>query len=300
MNMKGNIILILLFLATSVSSFSQELNATVVVNYQNVETNETRVFKDMETSFAQFLNNRKWTGDAYAQEERINCNFIITIDQMPSVSDFQAAVQIQSSRPVFGTNYETLLLNFADRDWTFRYVEDQPLNFNPNSFTDNISSLLAFYAYIIIGMDYDSFSNLGGQPYFETAQQIVVNAQQQGGGWDQFGGNQRNRYWLVENMINPQMIPIREGLYNYHRQGLDLFAAEEDEGRSNILEAIQGMEEVSKLFPQAIAIISFFDAKNEELVSVFTKGDPAVRRDAYNALVAINPSETDTYQAIIR
>lgn len=298
--MKGNITLILLFLATSVSSFSQELNATVVVNYDNIETNETRVFEDMEISFSQFLNNRKWTRDAYAPEERINCNFIITIDQMPSVSDFQAAVQIQSSRPVFGTNYETLLLNFADRDWTFRYVEDQPLNFNPNSFTDNISSLLAFYAYIIIGLDYDSFSNLGGQPHFETAQQIVVNAQQQGGGWDQFGGNQRNRYWLVENMINPQMIPIREGLYHYHRQGLDLFVAEEDEGRSNILKAIQGMEEVSKLFPQAIAIISFFDAKNDELVSVFTKGDPAVRRDAYNTLVAINPSETDKYQSIIR
>ena len=290
---------IILLIVVSQASFSQELNATVRVSGQNLPASADRVVEDMETAFAQFLNNRRWTENSYAAEERINCNFIITIDNMPSVSDFTATVQIQSARPVFGTNYETLIFNFADRDWSFRYTEDQPLNFNPNAFTDNITSLLSFYAYMILGMDYDTFSNLGGQSYFELAQQVVVNAQQQGGGWDQFGGNRRNRYWLVENMINPQMIPIREGLYQYHRQGLDIFADEEDKGRANILEALQGMEEISKLFPQSIAIISFFDAKNDELISVFTKGDPADRREAYNTLVAINPSETDKYQVII-
>ncbi len=297
--MKCSIILFLALLC-SAKGIAQELNATVQVNYQNVQTTETRIFEDMETSFSQFLNNRKWTNDTYAPEERINCNFIITIDLMPTVNDFEATVQIQSSRPVYGTSYETIVLNFADRDWNFRYVEDQPLNFNVNNFTDNITSLLAFYAYIIIGLDYDTFSELGGQPYFEIAQQITVNAQQQGLGWDQFGGNQRNRYWLVENMINPQMIPIREGLYSYHRQGLDLFMEEEDKGRENILEAIQGMEEVRKLFPQAIALISFFDAKNDELVSVFTQGDPSVRRSAYYTFVEFNTSQTDKYQSIIQ
>jgi len=299
-NMKYSSLLIVLIILCNTASLAQELNATVRVSGQNLPASADRVVDDMETAFAQFLNNRRWTEDSYASEERINCNFIITIEDMPSVTDFTATVQIQSSRPVFGSNYESLVFNFADRNWNFRYAEDQPLIFNPNAFTDNITSLLSFYAYIVLGMDYDSFSNLGGQPYFELAQQIVVNAQQQGGGWDQFGGNRRNRYWLVENMINPQMIPIREGLYQYHRQGLDIFADEEDEGRSNILEALQGMEEVSKLFPQAIAIISFFDAKNDELISVFTKGDPADRRAAYNTLVAINPSETDKYQVIIQ
>lgn len=292
-------ILTILFTLISSASFSQELNATVRVSGQNLPASANRVVEDMQNAFAQFLNNRKWTEHTYAAEERINCNFIITIDDMPSVSDFTATVQIQSSRPVFNTNYETLIFNFADRDWSFRYTEDQPLNFNPNAFTDNITSLLSFYAYMILGMDYDSFGNLGGQPYFELAQQVVINAQQQGGGWDQFGGNRRNRYWLVENMINPQMIPIREGLYQYHRQGLDIFSDEEDKGRANILEALQGMQEISKLFPQSIAIISFFDAKNDELISVFTKGDPSDRREAYNTLVAINPSETDKYQVII-
>ncbi|WKN42293.1 DUF4835 family protein [Tunicatimonas pelagia] len=296
--MKYSLFIVFVILSSQ-ASWAQELNATVRVSGQNLPASANRVVDDMETAFAQFLNNRKWTQDNYAPEERINCNFIITIEDMPSVTDFTATVQVQSSRPVFGSNYETLILNFADRDWNFRYAEDQPLIFNPNAFTDNITSLLSFYAYIVLGMDYDSFGNLGGQPYFELAQQIVVNAQQQGGGWDQFGGNRRNRYWLVENMINPQMIPIREGLYQYHRQGLDIFAEEEDEGRSNILEALQGMEEISKLFPQAIAIISFFDAKNDELISVFTKGDPSDRKQAYNTLVAINPSETDKYQVII-
>ncbi|MEQ9439449.1 MAG: DUF4835 family protein [Cyclobacteriaceae bacterium] len=298
--MKYRITATLAFVLMSLWAVAQELNATVRVNNQNVESTGTQVFEDMETSFAQFLNNRKWTDDAYAPEERINCNFIITIDKMPTSSDFEATVQIQSSRPVYGTNYETLLLNFADRDWSFRYVEDQPLNFNASSFTDNISSLLAFYAYIVLGLDYDSFSELGGQKYFETAQQIVVNAQQQGGGWDQFGGNRRNRYWLVENMINPQMRPVREALYNYHLLGMDQFMEKEEDARKNILEALQGMQEVSKLFPQSISIIAFFDAKNDELISVFTKGEISARREAYNTLVAINPSETDKYQAIIK
>nr|WKN37097.1 DUF4835 family protein [Tunicatimonas sp. TK19036] len=298
--MKRSILIAAGLIFLSYWGVAQELNATVRVNYQNVGSTGTSVFEDMETAFSQFLSNRKWTDDTYAPEERINCNLIITIDQMPSVSDFTATVQIQSSRPTYGSSYETLLFNFADRDWTFRYVEDQPLNFNANTFTDNITSLLAYYAYIILGLDYDSFSELGGQKYFETAQQIVVNAQQQGGGWDQFGGNRRNRYWLVENMINPQMRPVREALYNYHRLGLDQFADKEEDARKSILESLQGMQEVSKLFPQSIAIIAFFDAKNDELISVFTKGDISARREAYNTLVAINPSETDKYQAIIK
>ncbi|MEO0332712.1 MAG: DUF4835 family protein, partial [Bacteroidota bacterium] len=142
---------IILLIAVSQTSFTQELNATVRVSGQNLPASADRVVEDMETAFAQFLNNRKWTEHTYAAEERINCNFIITIDNMPSVSDFTATVQIQSARPVFGTNYETLIFNFADRDWSFRYTEDQPLNFNPNAFIDNITSLLSFYAYMILG-----------------------------------------------------------------------------------------------------------------------------------------------------
>lgn len=292
-----------LFLVTiSVSPlFAQELNANVVVNYQNVQTTETRVFSDMEKAFQQFLNNRKWTDEAFAPEERINCNFVINIEQMPSVGSYQATVQIQSSRPVYGTSYESLMLNFADRDWIFQYAESQPLEFNINSYTDNITSLLAYYAYIILGLDYDSFSELGGQEYFEKAQLIVSNAQQQGGeGWDQFGSNRRrNRYWLAENFINPQMTPVRQGIYNYHRKGLDTFLENEEESRQNMLAALKEMQKVSKLFPQSILLISFFDAKNDEIISTYSKGGMQIRRDAYNALVEINPTMIDDYSVII-
>ncbi|WPP52479.1 type IX secretion system protein PorD [Catalinimonas niigatensis] len=296
-------LLVIFLISAAIGSLhAQELNANVVVNYQNVQTTETRVFTDMQNAFQQFLNNRKWTDDTYAPEERINCNFVINIEQMPSVGNFQATVQVQSSRPVYGTSYESLMLNFADRDWVFQYVESQPLEFNINSYTNNITSLLAYYAYIILGMDYDSFSKLGGQEYFEKAQLIVTNAQQQGGeGWDQFGSNRRrNRYWLAENFINPQMIPVREGIYNYHRKGLDTFLENEEESRQNMLNAIKEIQKVSKIFPQSILLISFFDAKNDEIISTYSKGGTQIRRDAYNALVEINPTMVDDYSVIIK
>jgi len=299
---KVRILLLLFFSVLNATPLlAQELNANVVVNYQNVQTTETRVFEDMQNAFRQFLNNRKWTDDSFAPEERINCNFVINIEQMPSVGNFEATVQIQSSRPIYGTNYESLMLNFADRDWQFQYTESQPLEFNPNNFTTNISSLLAFYANIILGLDYDSFSELGGQQYFETAQLIVSNAQQQGGqGWNQFGSSRRrNRYWLAENFINPQITPVRRGIYQYHRQGLDTFMEDEEESRKNMLSALNEMQEVSKIFPQSILLVSFFDAKNDEIISTYSKGDTQVRRDAYNALVEINPTLVEDYSPII-
>lgn len=301
--MRKLLILLTAFTILSFPGMGQELNAIVRVNHQAVQTTETRIFQDMETSFAQFLNNRKWTDDTYKGEERINCNLVITIDQMPSPSSFSATVQVQSSRPVYGTGYESLMLNFADRDWQFQYTESQPIDFNENTFTSNIASLLAYYAYVIIGLDYDSFSEMGGTPYFEKAQMIVTNAQQSGSdpGWDQFGSNRRrNRYWLAENFINQQMQPVRKGMYTYHRKGLDMFIANETESRANILTTVKAIEEVRKIQPQSILLIAFMDAKHNELVSIFSKGDPQIRREAYNSLVAIDPTQTDKYSVIIK
>lgn len=279
---------------------AQELSANVRVNYQNVQTTETRVFEDMQQAFQQFLNNRKWTNDVFATEERINCNFVINIEKMPSIGNYEATVQIQSSRPVYNTSYETLVLNFADRDWQFQYVESQPLEFNLNNFSTNITSILAYYAYIIIGLDYDTFSELGGTEYFERAQQIVNNAQQQGPGWDQFGSNRRrNRYWLVQNLLNQQMTPVRKAVYTYHLKGLDTFIQDEETSRRNILGGLNEMQEIAKLFPQSILLISFFDAKNDEIINIFSKGGMQIRREAYNALVKINPVQTEKYDVIL-
>ena len=219
-------------LLISFSSQSQELNCRVIINADQVQTTERSIFTDMETAFAQFLNDRKWTNDEYLPEERINCNFILTLDPnetQPGLGKFGASVQILSSRPVYGTDYETVVFNFADRDWVFEYFQSQPLQFNESAFLNNITSLLAYYAYVIIGVDYDSFSEMGGTRYFQLANQVVINAQQSGyPGWQQFNSI-RNRYWLTENLLSTTFEPVRKGYYNYHIKGLDIFMDKPDE-----------------------------------------------------------------------
>jgi hypothetical protein len=266
-----------------------------------VETTERRVFKDMESSFFQFMNGRRWTNDVFTNSEKINCNMIITIESRPTVGNFTASVQIQSSRPVFNSNYESLIFNFADRDWQFQYTESQPLEFNDNSYTNNITSMLAFYAYVIIGLDYDSFEKLGGTPHFEKAQLTVNNTQQANRpGWSQFEGNFRNRFWLSENLNSQQMVAVREAIYNYHRLALDKFNENPDEGRRLVVQVLKDLQQASKRKPNSILIISFFDAKNDEITSMLSQGNIQVRREAYEIVKELDPSNTAKYESIIK
>jgi hypothetical protein len=293
-------LLILLLVVVAGPILAQELNCKVVVNADQIETQDRRVFRDMELAFSQFLNTRKWTDDQYRTEERINCNLIITISQMPSIGSFFATVQIQSARPIYNSTYESLILNFADREWQFEYVESLPLEFNENVFLSNLTSMLAYYAYIIIGLDYDSFSELGGTPHFQRALNIVNNAQQANRpGWNSLGNN-RNRYWLIENLTNPQMVEIRRGLYTYHRLALDDFNKDPDAARQKILGVLRNVKRVRDINPSAILVISFFDAKADELVNIFSDGAVQVKREAFDILTATDPSKRDKYQRIIR
>ena len=280
----------------------QELNCRVIINAEQVQTTERSIFTDMETAFAQFMNDRKWTDDEFLPEERINCNLILTLDPnetQPGVGKFGAWVQILSSRPVFGTDYETVVFNFADRDWVFEYFQSQPLQFNDNAFLNNITSLLAFYAYVIIGMDYDTFSELGGTRYFQDANQVVINAQQSGyPGWQQFNSI-RNRYWLMENLLSTTFEPVRKGYYNYHLKGLDIFLDQPDEARTNVLTGLKGLQNANKSRPSAILIVSFLDAKAEEVTQIFNEGNPAIQRQAYEILTSLDPSRSDTFKSII-
>lgn len=287
------------FAVLASSSFAQELNCRVIVNAQQVETTERGIFQEMETEFAKFLNNTKWTNDTFNDEEIINCNLIINISEMPSIGLFKATVQVVSSRPVFGTNYESVILNFADRDWDFEFTQSQPIRFNENTFTNNISSLLAFYAHVIIGMDYDSFSELGGDPHYEKAFNIVNNAQQSNyRGWQQFN-SVRNRYWLVENLRNPQLEGIRKAIYTYHRSGLDIMTEEKEEAEGNILTALSDVQKANRARPRSILTIAFMDAKNSELTKLFAESTLAKRRQAYNLLNSIDPSRSDDYKVLI-
>lgn len=278
---------------------SQELNCNVIVNADRVETTDRRIFQDMQTAFSQFLNNRRWTDDNYDVAERINCNLVITIEEMPIVGTFKATVQIQSSRPVYGTSYESLMLNFADRDWHFEYVESQPLDFNENSFSSNIASMLAYYAYIILGIDYDSFETLGGTSFFERANNQVILAQESNmPGWKQFD-SQRNRYWLAENFLSPIFTPVRESIYLYHIQGLDLFLENPDASRNTILEVLKKLQVANRSRPNSIFTIAFLDAKSNELINIFSEGDMNIRRQAYEILRTLDPTLTSKLGKII-
>lgn len=293
-------ILFILITLFPLTSLAQELNCAVSINASQIQTSDAGVFRDMENSIEQFMNGRKWTNDTYKIHEKILCNILITITKMPAIGSFSASVQVQSARPVYNSTYTSLLFNFADRDWEFEYVESMPLEYNDNTFTSNLTSMLAFYAYLIIGLDYDSFSELGGTPYFQRALNVVNNAQQSNlPGWQAIGSN-RNRYWIVENLNNPQMAELRKALYHYHRRGLDTFESNPDESRQIILNGLKEIKKVRDINPNSILVVSFFDAKGKELANIFSDGNIQIRRQAYDIITAIDPSNRSNYEKIIQ
>jgi len=289
---------VVILLLISIGLFGQELNCKVTINADQIQTTDRSVFKDMERAFATFLNSRKWTTDSYKNFERINCSLFLNINKMPSIGNFEANVQIASARPVFNTNYETVLFNFADRDWDFEYIESLPLEYNDNTYLTNLTSMLAFYAYIIIGMDYDSMSELGGTPYFQKAFNVVNNAQGANrSGWQGLG-NSRNRYALIDNINNPQMLDLRKNTYKYHRLALDTFGKTPDQSRTQVLDVLKSVKKVWTVYPNSILVISFFDTKATELVNIFSEGSLPVRREAYDILTGIDPKR-NIYQKIV-
>jgi hypothetical protein len=290
-------LILLLSLVTRIT-FAQELNCKVTINADQIPTTDRNVFKDMERGIATFMSTRKWSTDTYKNYERINCTIFLNISRMPSIGSFIASAQITVARPVYNSNYETVLMNFADREWEFEYIESQPLEYNDNAYINNLTSMLAYYAYIIIGMDYDSFSEKGGDPYFQKALMVVNNAQSSGRpGWQSIGSS-RNRYNLIENINNTQMTELRKSTYRYHRLGLDTFDKTPDESRQTILTILKNYKTVWQIYPNSIFIISFFDAKSNELVNIFSDGNMNVRREAYDLLTAIDPKR-NIYQKII-
>jgi hypothetical protein len=280
------------------ASVGQELNFKVTINADQIQTTDRGIFKDMERAFANFLNTRKWTPDSYSGHEKINCTLFLNITKMPSIGNFAANAQITSARPIYNSNYETVVLNFADREWEFEYIESLPLEYNDNTYISNLTSMLAFYAYVILGMDYDSFSELGGSPFIQKALIVVTNAQSSNRiGWDAMSSN-RNRYSLVENLNNPQMVELRKNTYKYHRLALDSFDKTPDQSREIILEVLKNVKKVWTIYPSSIFVISFFDAKATELVNIFSEGSLPIRREAYDILTAIDPKR-NIYQKII-
>ncbi|MFC5625575.1 DUF4835 family protein [Algoriphagus winogradskyi] len=299
--MKKGIIL-LLFFCQIFTGFSQELNFTVIINSDRARIQNTNIFAQMKTSFEQFLNGRSWTTDEFRPEERIKGNLLITINDVPQVGTYNATVQIQTVRPVYGTNYESLVFNFADRNWSFDYVESQPLEFNRFTFLNNISSLLAFYAQIALGLDYDTFESRGGSEFFAAANDIVNNAQQSGRpGWTQSTSDRRNRYALNNDIYTSSVFSvIRDAYYLYHRQGLDILQIKPEEAYQNMLEAIRILAEANKTQPNGIFVISFMDAKSDEITSIMKNASLEIRTEIVELLLEVDPNNARKYNELLK
>jgi hypothetical protein len=245
-----------------------------------------------------FLNGRKWISDPILPQERIECSFILNIVSWDGGSSFSGELQVQSSRPVFNATYTTTLLNLNDKDFDFTYNEGQTIDYSDQNFISNLSSVMAFYAYVIAGFDYDSFSRYGGSAYFALAQQVVINAQTSSyKGWKAFDSN-INRYWLAENLNNKTYAPLRSLMYDYHRNGLDVMADNAPKGRGAITALLPVLTQTDRQRIGSMLPLLFFTAKSDELVSIFSNADPQERIPAMNLLIQADPSNGMKYQAL--
>ena len=282
----------------SLSVHSKDLNARVQILAPQIANSNKRILDILESSIKDFLNNKRWSADALQPLERIDCNFVITITDWDGNSNFKAEAQIQSNRPIFNSSYSSTILNISDKDFGFTFSEGQPLDFSEQNYINNLSSLLAFYAYIITGMDYDTFSKFGGTPYFEKAQTVLDNAQAAPNtGWKAFE-NLRNRFWIMENLMNKSFNPIRESLYTYHREGLDVMAENQIKGRKAILSVIPQLQKIDRQKQGAILNQIFFSAKADELIKILSAAEPQDKVKAYNALSVIDPANSLKYEIL--
>lgn len=297
------IVSFLIFMLSVNLGRAQELNCTVtIITNVNTEvtTAEKELFEQLKQTIYDLMNNTKWTKDKFKVEERINCQMQLQINTI-NAGNFTGSLQVQATRPCFNSSYNSTLFNFQDDDFSFSYTKSSVVLFAPNQFRDNLSSILAFYAYYIIGLDYDSFSNKGGTPYFQEAQQIVSNAQTSGSaGWKSNEQGKRNRYWLVDNALQQLFDPLREGSYEYHRKGMDMMYSKPEEARKAMISALQKMAKISATRPNSINLLNFAQSKVTELKSVFADATEAEKTEVVTVLKKIDPANSSKYDAILQ
>ena len=292
------IVLLLICLPALVSG--QEFMCQVSVNAAQVEGSEKKVFQTLQTAVYEFINNRKWTNYVYRPEERIECSMLITITERVSSDQFKGRINVVLQRPVYKTSYNTNLLNLVDKDFDFKYVELEPLEYNDDVYTSNLTSMVVYYLYIMLGIDADTFTKLGGTPYYEKARGVVNAAQNSPErGWKSFE-SQKNRYWLVENLMNNTYSAYREGLYSYHRLGLDLMSENMDLGRSGINDCLENVQKVNREKTGLYITQVFIDAKNEEIINIYSQAAPMDKTKAINIMKEIDPANGSKYLQIMQ
>lgn len=294
------VVFLLIFSTLTITVSSQELFCNVEVSSQQIQGTDKRVYESMRNAIYEFMNNQSWTNYTLKYNEKIECSILINVTERPSNDYFLCDMTIALRRPVYNSSYNSTLFNFIDKDVEIDYIENQPLDFNVGMFSSNLTSILAYYAYMMIGIDFDSFIMEGGNPYYEAASMIVNSAQSSNyTGWKSAEGT-RNRFWLHENLTNPSYAGVRQFLYEYHRLGLDVMYEKPEDGRAVILNSLEYLQKVKQARPGLLILQIISDSKRDEYVNVFSEGTPTEKTNAVKFLNEIDPSNAMTYQKIIQ
>ncbi len=276
----------------------QELQCNVSVSSARIEGTYKEIFNSMRTDISEFMNNRKWTDHQFAVDERIVCTIFIQVTDQIGADEFKGTMQVQLNRPVFNSSYQSPILNIKDNDFDIRYVEFQPLEFSETSNTNALTNILAYYAYVILGFDYDTFSPMGGTPFFQKARDIVNKSQNaHEKGWRAFEGNY-NRFWMIDNLSNKAYSPFRDLMYRYHRLGLDVMSDKPNVGRSEIADALRNIQKVYRSRPDTYINRMFFDAKSDEIVNLFSNGSTDEKSRVISILSECDPANSGKYEKI--
>lgn len=284
------------------SSAQGELKCQLTVNAQRVVGVDPSVFQTMQTALSEFMNNKSWTNDQFAPEERIECSMFINIDGSSAQDVYNASITVQLSRPVFNSSYSSPMFNFIDKDCILTYAQNQPLDFNVNQYQSNLTSILGFYAYVLIGLDYETMSKGGGTKYFTMAEQVLNNVptnSPDSKGWKPFD-SQRNRYWLINSLQASKYEQFRVALYEYHFKGMDNFYEKPALARQNILSALDKLSKIARENPNNMLLAVFFQAKSDEVVNVFSGADMTEKAKALTVLRIADPSNSAKYDKLIK
>ena len=296
---------IALLLLAGPAARAQELLAEVRVSTENVTISDPTIVTQMQNDIRTFLNNRAWTTQTYRPEERIRLKIFIGITAIPQNGTYNTTMRLISTRPVYGTGYETNVVSIVDRSFNFNYSQQNPLDFSPNSFVSNLSSLLGYYAYLVIGIDRDTYARLGGTPYYELARNVVnysanqTQTNETDDGWR--GSGSRERHFILDNLTDPQLEAFRTSLYGYYRQGMDIFIEKPEEARVSVMAALTGVQKAAVTRPGTLFARAFFDAKSDEIANIFrTSQDQQQKQQLVTMLTEVDPTNSAKYQTVLK
>jgi hypothetical protein len=296
-------LLILYFVVAFNTSYAQELNCQVLVDASQLSGAANQaIFAALKGQVNEFINNYRFTNDKFEQNEKIDCQVNIVVSQDLGSGLYQGTLELDSERPIFQAGYRSPLLDFDDKSFTFTYIQGQPFDFNLQGFSSTLTSVLAYYAYVMLALDYDSYSLLGGTDLWKKAQIVVQNAQSASPaeliGWQSSDNSFRNRYVYIDNMLSPMFQPLRESMYTYHRKGMDIMYDKPEDGRTAIMQALDNLNEVAKNRPGSYNMQIFFEAKNREIVNIFKNATPEEKTKVLGILAGIDAANTTIYSQI--